>query len=118
MKPKINIIEVDKSIILFIAIDKLSNEVVGRCSLKLRENKTIRYQDALVDEKHRGKGIYKHLFYSRERYIRKKFKNHVIESYCKDSTVNMFLENGFNIDSKLYLVKKDRIAMRVNMKAV
>ena len=30
----------------------------------------------------------------------------------------MFLENGFNIDSKLYLVKKDRVAMRVNMKAV
>ena len=118
MKPKINIIEVDKSIILFIAIDKLSNEVVGRCSLKLRENKTIRYQDALVDEKHRGKGIYKNLFYARERYVRKKFKNYVIESYCKDSTINMFLENGFNIDSKLYLVKKKKQALKANLKAV
>ena len=118
MKTKINIVEIDKSIILFIAIDKLSNDVVGRCSLKMRENKTIRYQDALVDEKYRKKGIYKNLFYARERYVRKKFKNHVIESYCKDSTINMFLENGFNIDSKLYLVKKKKQSIKVNLKAV
>ena len=118
MKTKINIVEIDKSIILFIAIDKLSNEVVGRCSLKLRENKIIRYQDALVDEKFRGKGIYKNLFFARERYVKKKFKNHIIESYCKDSTINMFLDNGFYIDSKLYLVKKKKQTLKANLKAV
>lgn len=115
MKPKINIIEVDKSIILFIAVDTLSNEVVGKCSLKMRENKVIRFQDALVDEKHRGKGIYKHLFYARERYVK---KNYVIESYCKDSTINMFIENGFYIDSKLYLVRKNNQSIKANLKAV
>ena len=118
MKSKINNVEVDKSIILFIAVDKLSNEVVGRCSLKLRENKIIRYQDALVDEKFRGKGIYKNLFFARERYVKKKFKNHIIESYCKDSTINMFLDNGFYIDSKLYLVKKKKQTLKANLKAV
>ena len=118
MKSKITHVEVDKSIILFIAVDKLSNEVVGRCSLKLRENKIIRYQDALVDEKFRGKGIYKNLFFARERYVKKKFKNHIIESYCKDSTINMFLDNGFYIDSKLYLVKKKKQTLKANLKAV
>ena len=118
MKPKINIIEVDKSIILFIAVDTLSNEVVGKCSLKLRENKVIRFQDALVDEKYRGKGIYKHLFYARERYVKIKYKNYVIESYCKDSTINMFIENGFYIDSKLYLVRKNNQSIKANLKAV
>ena len=39
MKPKINIIEVDKSIILFIAVDTLSNEVVGKCSKKMKKIK-------------------------------------------------------------------------------
>ena len=118
MKTKINIVEIDKSIILFIAIDKLSNEVVGKCSLKLRENKTIRYQDALVDERQRGKGIYKDLFYAREKYVKKKFKNYVIESYCKNSTINMFLENGFYVDSKLYVVKKKKQSIKANLKAV
>ena len=30
----------------------------------------------------------------------------------------MFLENGFNIDSKLYLVKKKKQALKANLKAV
>ena len=85
---------------------------------KMRENKVIRFQDALVDEKHRGKGIYKHLFYARERYVKKNYKNYVIESYCKDSTINMFIENGFYIDSKLYLVKKNKQSIKANLKAV
>ena len=55
---------------------------------------------------------------AREKYVKKKFKNYVIESYCKNSTINMFLENGFYVDSKLYLVKKKKQSIKANLKAV
>ena len=50
---KINIVEVDKSITLFIAIDISSSEVVGKCAFKIRKNNLIRYQDAFIEKVNR-----------------------------------------------------------------
>ena len=104
---KISVVEVDKSITLFLAIDLLSSEVVGKCSLKIRKNKLIRYQDAFIEANNRGKGIYKKLFIARESYIKEYYDNYVIESYCKKSTLHLFTKSGFSIKSKLYLVEKN-----------
>ena len=104
---KISVVEVDKSIILFLAIDLLSSEVVGKCSLKIRKNKLIRYQDAFIEANNRGKGIYKKLFIARESYVKEHYDNYVIESYCKKSTLHLFTKSGFSIKSKLYLVEKN-----------
>ena len=59
---KISIVEVDKSVILFLAIDMSSSDVVGKCAFKVRKNNSIRYQDAFIEKINRGKGIYKQLF--------------------------------------------------------
>ena len=82
---RINIVEVDKSVILFIAIDISSSEVVGKCAFKIRKNNLIRYQDAFIEKINRGKGIYKQLFNAREKYIEENYPNFIIESYCNKS---------------------------------
>ena len=104
---KVNVVEVDKSIILFLAFDLMSYEVVGKCSLKIRKNNLIRYQDAFIEASNRGKGVYKKLFIAREAYIKEHYDNYVIESYCKKSTLHLFTKSGFKIKSKLYLVERN-----------
>ena len=51
---KISIVEVDKSVILFLAIDISSSEVIGKCAFKIRKNNLIRYQDAFIEKVNRG----------------------------------------------------------------
>ena len=107
MNIKIRSIEIDKAITTFVAINLNDGSIVGKCSLKIRGNKTLRYQDAEVIRRYRGNGIYKKLFLARERFIkRNKLDNYRIESYCKKSTLNLFLKHGFTIKEELFLVKK------------
>lgn len=104
---KINIVEVDKNITLFLAIDMKSSDIVGKCSFKVRKKNLIRYQDAFIEASNRGKGVYKKLFNAREGYIKQHYDNYVIESYCNKSTLHLFTKTGFTIKSKLYLVEKN-----------
>ncbi len=114
---KISIVEVDKSVILFLAIDILSSEVIGKCAFKIRKNNLIRYQDAFIEKENRGKGIYKQLFNAREKYINDYYPNYIIESYCKKSTLHLFKNKGFSIKSKLYLVEKNN-SISHNLKVI
>ena len=90
---KIEIIEVDKCTVIFLAIS--NSKVIGKCSFKIRANKTIRYFDAYISTKHRNKGIYNSLFKRRQKFIENNFPNWKIESYCKSSTIELFKNNGF-----------------------
>ncbi|GIR98542.1 MAG: hypothetical protein CM15mP101_09120 [Flavobacteriaceae bacterium] len=88
MNIKIRSIEIDKAITTFVAINLDDGSIVGKCSLKIRGNKTLRYQDAEVIRRYRGNGIYKKLFLARERFIkRNKLDNYRIESYCKEINI-------------------------------
>lgn len=102
---KITQIEIDKSIVCFVAISD-TQEIAGKVSFKLREGNIVRYQDAFVNENHRNKGIYKMLFDARQMYVDINYPNHQIEAYCRDTTLNMFLKNNFEVETNLYLVKK------------
>ncbi|RPG54453.1 MAG: N-acetyltransferase [Flavobacteriales bacterium TMED84] len=104
---KIEIIEVDKCTVIFLAIS--NSKVIGKCSFKIRANKTIRYFDAYISTKHRNKGIYNSLFKRRQKFIENNFPNWKIESYCKSSTIELFKNNGFEIIENLYLVSKKSV---------
>ena len=102
---KITQIEIDKSIVCFVAISD-TQEIAGKVSFKLREGNIVRYQDAFVNENHRKKGIYKMLFDARQMYVDVNYPNHKIEAYCRDTTLEMFKKNGFEVKRNLYLVEK------------
>ena len=104
---KIEIIEVDKCTMIFLAIS--NSKVIGKCSFKIRANKTIRYFDAYISTKHRNKGIYNSLFKRRQKFIENNFPNWKIESYCRSSTIELFKNNGFEIIENLYLVSKKSV---------
>ena len=104
---KIEIIEVDKCTVIFLAIS--NSKVIGKCSFKIRANKTIRYFDAYISTKHRNKGIYNSLFKRRQKFIENNFPNWKIESYCRSSTIELFKNNGFEIIENLYLVSKKSV---------
>ena len=101
----ISILEVDKSLILFIATNT-KGEIIGKCTLKYREENIIRFQDTFVDEKYRGLGVYRLLFKKRDEYVKNLKNKYVVESYCRKSTVKTFLKNGYEISHTIYLVKK------------
>ena len=102
---KITQIEFDKSLVAFIATTS-TGEVVGRLSFKIRENNIIRFQDAVVDPLYRKKGIYRDLFEERKKYIEQHFPHYKLEAYCRDTTLDNFLNDGFEIVAKMYLVEK------------
>lgn len=101
----ISVLEVDKSLILFLATN-IKGDIIGKCSLKFRERNIIRYQGAFVKKQYRFKGVYNLLFSKRDEYVRSLHKKYLVESYCRKSSVNLFLKNGFEISHELYLVKK------------
>ena len=102
---KTSVLEVDKSLILFLVTNS-NGDIIGKCSLKFRENNVIRYQGAFVKKQYRFKGIYKLLFEKRDQYVKNLRKKFMVESYCRKSSVNLFLKNGFEISHELFLVKK------------
>lgn len=102
---KITRIEIDKSVICFVAISK-EQDIAGKCSFKIREGDIIRYQDAYVSDNHRNQGIYKSLFHARQLYVEENYPNHQIEAFCRKSTLPLFQKEGFEICENLYWVKK------------
>lgn len=105
IKYKTSVLEVDKSLILFLATNS-KGDIIGKCSLKFRENNVIRFQGAFVKKKYRFKGIYKLLYAKRDQYVNNLKKKFIVESYCRKSSINLFLQNGFEISHELFLVKK------------
>jgi hypothetical protein len=102
---KITQIEIDKSVVCFIAISA-TQEIAGKCSFKIREGNIIRYQDAYVNDSHRQKGIYGQLFDARQTYVNENYPNYKVEAFCRDTTVEKFKKNGFEVKGNLYLVEK------------
>ena len=105
MQYKITQIEIDKSVVCFVAISA-NQDIAGKCSFKIREGNIIRYQDAYVSELHRKKWIYNMLFDARQKYVDKNYPNHKIEAYCRDTTYKKFENSGFKLKANLYLVEK------------
>ena len=46
------------------------------------------------------------LFDARQMYVDVNYPNHKIEAYCRDTTLEMFKKNGFEVKRNLYLVEK------------
>ncbi len=102
---KIQIIEVDKSVFLFVAVNS-SGEILGKCSLKFRKNNIIRFQDDYSDENLSKKEVLKELFTYRLKYVSINFPNHELEAFCDESSKDLFLDSGFEVKEKLFVVNK------------
>jgi len=99
-------IEHDKNFIAFIAIHEKSGETIGWVNLTLQLDNKIKLQDAYVRDGFRGYGVYKALWNERMKYIEENFKGYEVLSYCNDSSVGIFEDNGFTLKETIKKMSK------------
>jgi predicted GNAT family acetyltransferase len=87
-------------------IAMLNGEVVGHIYMEREENARIKFLDAWVDESHRRKGIYRKLWETRWEYVNENYKGHTVYAWCKDSSLPLLLEKGFNTGEIVTYVEK------------
>ena len=79
---------------------------VGWCNMAFWPDKVIKFEDAFVKEKYRGKGIYKTLWNTRWEYVSEHYKGYRIVSYCKPTTLEFHKKKGFETKEILELMEK------------
>tara|TARA_B100001741_G_C16215441_1_gene442288 strand:+ start:146 stop:535 length:390 start_codon:yes stop_codon:yes gene_type:complete len=102
---KIENLEINKSLVYFVAISK-SQKIIGKCGFNIRDKKTIILQDIELQKEYRNQELYKKLFNESFRCIRKKYPNHIIETYSNDENLSIFLRHDFRVAKKLPSCKK------------
>lgn len=83
------------------------NEVVGHIFMKIENDNRIKFLDAWVDENHRRKGIFRQLWNKRWEYVNEHYKGYLVYAWCKQSSLPLLIEKGFNGgESCIYVEKK------------
>lgn len=83
------------------------NEVVGHIFMKIENDNRIKFLDAWVDENHRRKGIFRQLWNKRWEYVNEHYKGYLVYAWCKESSLPLLIEKGFNGgESCIYVEKK------------
>ena len=83
------------------------NEVVGHIFMKIENDNRIKFLDAWVDENHRRKGIFRQLWDKRWEYVNEHYKGYLVYAWCKESSLPLLIEKGFNGgESCVYVEKK------------
>jgi len=83
------------------------NEVVGHIFMKIENDNRIKFLDAWVDENHRRKGIFRQLWDKRWEYVNEHYKGYLVYAWCKESSLPLLIEKGFNGgESCIYVEKK------------
>ena len=88
----------------WVAID--DNDVVGHIYMKIEIDNQIKFLDAWVQEDFRRKGIYRKLWETRWDYVNEVYKGYTIYAWCKDNSLPLLLEKGFNIGEVCTYVEK------------
>lgn len=83
------------------------NDVVGHIFMKIENDNRIKFLDAWVDENHRRKGIFRMLWDKRWEYVNEHYKGYLVYAWCKESSLPLLIEKGFNGgESCIYVEKK------------
>jgi hypothetical protein len=83
------------------------NDVVGHIFMKIENDNRIKFLDAWVDENHRRKGIFRQLWDKRWEYVNEHYKGYLVYAWCKESSLPLLIEKGFNGgESCIYVEKK------------
>ena len=83
------------------------NEVVGHIFMKIENDNRIKFLDAWVDENHRRKGVFRQLWDKRWEYVNEHYKGYLVYAWCKESSLPLLIEKGFNGgESCIYVEKK------------
>ena len=91
---------------MWLAYEVNGEEAIGHIFMCLENNNRIKFMDALVDEAHRRKGIYRMLWETRWEYVNENYKGWTIFAWCKDSSLPLLIEKGFTTVEVVTYVEK------------
>ena len=87
-------------------IAMVNGEIVGHIYMEREETEKIKFLDAWVDENHRRRGIFRTLWETRWDYVQENYKGYLVYAWCKDSSLPLLLEKGFNSGEIVTYVEK------------
>jgi GNAT superfamily N-acetyltransferase len=84
----------------------VEGESVGHIYMKVENEMKIKFLDAWVHPDWRRKGIYRKLWETRWEYVNKNYKEHLIYAWCKNNSLPLLMEKGFNSGEIVTYVEK------------
>ena len=87
-------------------IAMLNGEIVGHIYMNREDDKKIKFLDAWVHSDYRRKGIFRKLWETRWEYVQNKHKGWTVYAWCKDASLPLLLEKGFEQGEKVTYVEK------------
>lgn len=88
-------------------IAHLNNGCIGHISMWEEAMNRLKFTDAWVHEDHRRKGIYRHLWDTRWKFVQQNYKGYIAYAWCKPMSLPLLIEKNFEIGDKcVYVAKK------------
>jgi ribosomal protein S18 acetylase RimI-like enzyme len=87
-------------------ISMIGEEVVGHIYMQIQLDNKIKFLDAWVHPDYRRMGIYRSLWEARWDYVNENYKNYLVYAWCKDNSLPLLLEKGFDLGEKVTYVEK------------
>lgn len=83
-----------------------SNEAIGHIFMVIEKDQRIKFMDAWVDSSFRRKGLYRLLWETRWKYVGDNYKGWTVYAWCKDTSLPLLLEKGFEAGETVTYVEK------------
>ncbi len=87
-------------------ISMIGEEVVGHIYMQVQLDNKIKFLDAWVHPGYRRMGIYRNLWEIRWNYVNDNYKGYIVYDWCKDNSLPLLLEKGFDLGEKATYVEK------------
>lgn len=95
-----------QNIEMWVSTDIENNLSVGHIFMLIERDNKIKFMDAWVHSDYRRLGIYRSLWEARWEYVKDNYKNHLIYAWCKDTSLPLLLEKGFDMGETVTYVEK------------
>ncbi len=84
----------------------IGDEVVGHIYMKVEKDNKIKFLDAWVHNDYRRLGIYRKLWETRWEYVNRNYKGHLVYAWCKEESLKLLKEKGFDVGELCHYVEK------------
>jgi hypothetical protein len=91
---------------MWIAYEKNSDIAVGHIFMNVEKDNRIKFLDAWVHSDYRRIGIFRYLWETRWEYVVENYKGYTVYAWCKDSSLPLLIEKGFNVGEIVTYVEK------------
>ena len=95
-----------QNIEMWIATDLEKNISVGHIFMLIEKDSKIKFMDAWVHSDYRRMSIYRKLWDTRWNYVNDNYKNHLIYAWCKNTSLPLLVEKGFDVGETVTYVEK------------